>query len=105
MDQVELNRLAPLGRLIAPPFVVAAGEPACVRFLEFFAANIRNKHTRRTLRRRANFWPGASAPASRRSSTRSRCMSPPTSSSSAASEPYDRRRDEVGLDEVERILV
>ena len=37
-----------------------------------------------TRRRRGNSWPGARAPASRRSPTCSRCTSPPISSSSAA---------------------
>ena len=40
------------------------------RFLEFFAAQIRNRHTRRAYAQATgNFWPGASAPASRRSPT------------------------------------
>jgi hypothetical protein len=30
-----------------PALVTAAGERASMRFLEFFAANIRNTHTRR----------------------------------------------------------
>ncbi len=30
-----------------PALIVAAGEKACLRFLEFFGANIRNPHTRR----------------------------------------------------------
>jgi hypothetical protein len=30
-----------------PAFVIAAGERAPMRFLEFFAPNIRNPHTRR----------------------------------------------------------
>ena len=30
-----------------PTLVAAAGESASMRFLEFFAANIRNPHTRR----------------------------------------------------------
>jgi hypothetical protein len=43
---------APLNRLVAisspslPALVSAAGERARTRFLEFFAANIRNLHTR-----------------------------------------------------------
>jgi hypothetical protein len=31
----------------APALVAAAGDDASTRFLEFFAANIRNPHTRR----------------------------------------------------------
>jgi hypothetical protein len=36
-----------------PALVAAAGERASVRFLEFFAANIRNPHTRRAYYRAA----------------------------------------------------
>ena len=36
-----------------PTLVAAAGEPARMRFLEFFAANIRNPHTRRAYYRAA----------------------------------------------------
>lgn len=38
---------APIAALAAPTLIAAAGERAHVRFLEFFAANIRNPHTRR----------------------------------------------------------
>ena len=41
-----MNQLVPISAHVPAP-VVAAGERAQVRFLEFFAANIRNKHTRR----------------------------------------------------------
>src|SRR6202011_2732953 len=37
-----------------PAIVAAAGEPAGMRFLEFFAANIRNPHTRRAYARAAD---------------------------------------------------
>jgi site-specific recombinase XerD len=37
-----------------PELVAAAGERAGVRFLEFFAANIRNPHTRRAYARAAD---------------------------------------------------
>jgi hypothetical protein len=43
-----MNQVAPIvptHRL--PELIVAAGERAVRRFLEFFAANIRNSHTRR----------------------------------------------------------
>ena len=53
-----------------PALVAAAGERALMRFLEFFAANIRNPHTR---------WPGGRAPSCRRSAPCSRCTSPPGS--------------------------
>jgi hypothetical protein len=50
-----------------PALVTAAGDGASVRFLEFFAANIRPR-TRRglTAARWANSWTGAPPPASRR---------------------------------------
>ena len=41
-----MNQLAHLS-VRSPAPVAAAGEPALARFWEFFAANIRNKHTRR----------------------------------------------------------
>jgi hypothetical protein len=43
-----VNELVPIARLSpVPVLVAAAGEHASMRFLEFFAANIRNPHTRR----------------------------------------------------------
>jgi site-specific recombinase XerD len=43
-----MNQLAPLAASTnLPSLIVAAGENASRRFLEFFAANIRNPHTRR----------------------------------------------------------
>jgi hypothetical protein len=41
-----MNQLVPLSASAVPAIVTAAGERASVRFLEFFAANIRNPHTR-----------------------------------------------------------
>jgi hypothetical protein len=47
-----MNSLVPvLASAHVPEFVVAAGERAGMRFLEFFAANIRNPHTRRAYAR------------------------------------------------------
>ena len=48
-----MNQLAPLPSptLPVPALVAAAGDRARVRFLEFFAANIRNPHTRRAYSR------------------------------------------------------
>jgi site-specific recombinase XerC len=43
----ELVSLSPPTRPALPALVAAAGDRAGVRFLEFFAANIRNPHTRR----------------------------------------------------------
>jgi len=44
-----MNEFVPLGPSSAtlPTLVAAAGKRASMRFLEFFAANIRNPHTRR----------------------------------------------------------
>jgi site-specific recombinase XerD len=43
-----MNQLAPLGAVAGiPTLITAAGERAGLRFLEFFAANIRNPNTRR----------------------------------------------------------
>jgi hypothetical protein len=46
------NLLAP-SALQLPALVAVAGERASMRFLEFFAANIRNPHTRRAYYRAA----------------------------------------------------
>src|SRR5258708_2700495 len=48
----QLARIAP--SLALPALVAAAGERAGMRFLEFFAANIRNPHTRRAYYRAAD---------------------------------------------------
>ena len=43
-----MNQLVPISSLSSlPTFVAAAGERASMRFLEFFAAKIRNPHARR----------------------------------------------------------
>src|SRR5271155_1387124 len=43
-----MNELVPITAMQAlPAIVTAAGEAAQLRFLEFFAASIRNPHTRR----------------------------------------------------------
>ena len=42
-----MNQLVPIVSPALPTLVAAAGERASMRFLEFFAANIRNPHTRR----------------------------------------------------------
>ena len=48
-----MNQLVPIGSPVLPAVVAAAGERASMRFLEFFAANIRNPHTRRAYARAA----------------------------------------------------
>lgn len=42
-----MSQLVPIGSPTLPALVVAAGERASMRFVEFFVANIRNPHTRR----------------------------------------------------------
>jgi hypothetical protein len=42
-----MSQLVPISSPALPSLVVAAGERASMRFLEFFAGNIRNPHTRR----------------------------------------------------------
>ena len=48
-----MNQLVPIASPALPALVAAAGERAGMRFLEFFAANIRNPHTRRAYGRAA----------------------------------------------------
>jgi hypothetical protein len=45
IDQGEI--IAGAGRYVVPTLIAAAGQRASLRFLEFFAVNIRNPHTRR----------------------------------------------------------
>jgi hypothetical protein len=49
-----MNQLIPITASRVPELVAAAGERAGTRFLEFFAANIRNPHTRRAYARAAD---------------------------------------------------
>jgi Phage integrase, N-terminal SAM-like domain len=49
-----MNQLVPITASRVPKLVAAAGEQAGMRFLEFFAANIRNPHTRRAYARAAD---------------------------------------------------
>src|SRR5215469_12934900 len=48
-----MNQLVAISSPVVPALVTAAGERASMRFLEFFAANIRNVHTRRAYARAA----------------------------------------------------
>ena len=48
-----MNHLVPISSPAVPALVAAAGDRASMRFLEFFAANIRNPHTRRAYARAA----------------------------------------------------
>jgi hypothetical protein len=47
------GQLIPISSMTLPALVTAAGDAARMRFLEFFAANIRNPHTRRAYYRAA----------------------------------------------------
>src|SRR5262245_35199908 len=48
-----MNQLIPITSPTLPTLVAVVGERASIRFLEFFAANIRNPHTRRAYYRAA----------------------------------------------------
>jgi site-specific recombinase XerD len=48
-----MTQLIPVAPPVLPALITAAGERAGMRFLEFFAANIRNPHTRRAYYRAA----------------------------------------------------
>jgi integrase/recombinase XerC len=50
-----MNQLVPISSPALPALVIAAGDHARTRSLEFFAANIRNPHTRRAYYRAAEF--------------------------------------------------
>ena len=47
----RMNQLARITARSLPALVAAAGDRAGLRFMEFFAANIRNPHTRRAYAR------------------------------------------------------
>jgi site-specific recombinase XerC len=50
-----MNSLVPIpSSSLVPALVAAAGDRTSMRFLEFFAANIRNPHTRRAYARAAD---------------------------------------------------
>jgi site-specific recombinase XerD len=53
MGAGAMNQLVPIRSPALPALVTAAGERASIRILEFFAANIRNPHTRRAYARAA----------------------------------------------------
>jgi hypothetical protein len=52
-----VNQLVPIASAKLPALVAVAGDRAGMRFLEFFAANIRNPHTRRAYGRAAEEFP------------------------------------------------
>jgi hypothetical protein len=88
-----MNELVPIGSP-ALPALAAAGERASARFLEFFAANIRNPHTR---------WPYHRLPQARRHVRKGCGDGEPCLD--AMTELFDRWRNEVSLDEIERIMI
>ena len=68
------------GSVVVPAAIAAAGDHAARRFLEFFAATIRNKNTRMAYyRAAARSSPGSNSTASASSPISSRCTSPPMS--------------------------
>ncbi len=54
MAKSPMTQLVPIAVPSLPALVTAAGDRAGIRFLEFFAANIRNPHTRRAYSRAVN---------------------------------------------------
>ena len=84
-DQRPLTGVAGHHGIVVPRVIAAAGDQAARRFLEFFAATIRNKNTRQGLlpRRCARSSPGSTGTRSARSPTSSRCMWLPISRRSA----------------------
>jgi site-specific recombinase XerC len=112
--------------IAVPALVAAAGERAGMRFLEFFAANVRNPHTRRAYARAAEEFLAWCADADVASiaavqpvhvatciETATRELAAPSvkqrlaanHASTRTMQLYDRRRDELSLDEVERIVI
>jgi hypothetical protein len=67
-----MSELTPINSLPLPALVANTGARASVRFLEFFAANIRNPHTRRA------YYRAASASAVSPDSGRNPAASPPS---------------------------
>ncbi len=76
-----MNQFVPVANMQRlPAIVTAAGAAAQLRFLEFFAASIRNPHTRRAYAGAvAEFLAWCEGRGWRRSRPSSRCTSPPTS--------------------------
>jgi hypothetical protein len=69
-----MNQLVPIASPTLPSLVAVTGERAGMRFLEFFAANIRNLHTCRAYARAAAEFLGwcSSVPTSSRRRERTR---------------------------------
>ena len=90
MTEGTMNQLAPLPSrsLPVPALVAAAGDQARIRFLEFFAANIRNPHTRRAYSRAVGGVSGV-VRGRRRAVDRARCA--------IACRHLDRGADAAGL--------
>jgi hypothetical protein len=80
-----------------------------MRFLEFFAANIRNPHTRRASARNElgnhSFRATGITAYLRNGGTLEKAATMANHASTRTTLLCDRRRDEVSLDEVERIVI
>jgi hypothetical protein len=119
-----MNDLVPTSST-PPALVAAAGERASMRFLVFFAANIRNPHTRRVYARAAEEllgWPASLGARSipdvkpvhvatwitaylKNGGMLEKAAAMANHAPTRTTQLYDRRRDEVSLDEVERIVI
>jgi len=117
-----VKHLVPIGSSSLPALVAAAGDRAAMRFPEFFAANIRNPYTRRAYypmqwlaacrgdRNCDEAWqpqlPGnRDHRLSQERGTLEKAAAMANHASTRTIQLYDRRRDEVSLDEVERIAI
>jgi hypothetical protein len=89
-----------------PALVTAAGERASLRFREFFAGNIRNPYTRRAYARAAEEFLGLVR--ERRGAVdrrRAAGTSMAYHASTRTTQLYDRRREELTPDKIERIAI
>jgi hypothetical protein len=83
---VSVNQLVPITSAALPTLAATTGEQASIRFLEFFAVNIRNPHKRRAYARSADeFLTWCANAACRRSAPCSQFTSPPGSRPAPAS--------------------
>lgn len=110
------GQIVPIASPSLPALIVAAGEKVGMRFLEFFAANIRNSHTRRAYERAAaagiatkvgnhSFRATGITAYLKNGGTLEKAAQMANHASTRTTQLYDRRRDELSLDEVERIRV
>ena len=101
--------VSPAHSLTLPAIIADAGEPAARRFLEFFTAHIRNPNTRQAgiATRISNHTFRATGITAYLNNDgkleHARQMA--AHASTRTTQLYDRRSDEVALDEVERIVI